>query len=443
MILCCDAPHFQSYLKPYLFPSYIEVNEKYDTMIQGIQKEMESSRSRKPLDAPPSKENLAKRRKFPNAQKECTDPKAFARSSSKSDLDSVESSFSCGCAPSGSQSESDDDDSSSSSNSESSSSTDKDKKVTEISTNASNSEHDSARAGSESDDDDSSSSSTTTTRSSIDNGVHDHRKEVIEINTSSSSSEDESSSTSSHCGSLEMQAKSDQEDAQSNNNEEGVLNFNFDRTEDASDDLSDVEEDDETVVHVMKQFYAPEIKNSKLFMAAQGFQRQKSSSTFAYGQQSSDKEAARKPLAAPFDPTFVDFNGKTFFKGKCYALEEGEKIIGIKRFVPGDSCMCVLISKFEDTILGREDERVLYNADLMTGTYVQVFKCEEKLSLLDLGDELQEISEIPSLIYELQTPGSWYSFGYFYDRNHTAVKCRREVLTSLELFAGAGGSLQG
>lgn len=370
-------------------------------MIEGIQKEIDALKNPGQTETSTStRQRVAKRRK-----KEVMDPKISSSSGSSSDADSVESLFSCGCARAGSESESDDSSSSSSSNS---------------------------RSGS--------------TSSSTDNGVHDYSKEVIEINTSSSSSEDESSSASFRHNSLETHAESDQEEAQSNNNEEDVLNFNFDATEDdsvASGDLSDVEEDDETVVDVMKQFYAPEIKKSKLFMAAQGFQRQKSSSTFADGQQSSDKEAARKPVAAPFDPTFVDFDGKTFFKGKCYALKEGEKIIGIKRFVPGDSCMCVLISKFEDTILGREDDRVLYNADLMTGTYVQVFKCEEKLSLLDLGDKLQEISEIPSLIYELQTPGSWYSFGYFYDRNHTAVKCRREVLTSLELFAGAGGSLQG
>lgn len=39
--------------------------------------------------------------------------------------------------------------------------------------------------------------------------------------------------------------------------------------------------------------------------------------------------------------------------------------------------------------------------------------------------------------------GSWHTFGYFYDRNKVRKGGRRKQIRSLELFAGAGGSLIG
>ena len=201
-------------------------------------------------------------------------------------------------------------------------------------------------------------------------------------------------------------------------------------------------DDDETVVSNMNAYYAPKIKQSKLFMAIQRFKIDKESADRAVGNQRPNRDQT-STVKEPFDPVSIQYHKKTFYKNKCYRVKREDKIVGIKRFLSEKSCLCIKIVKFEETLLGQESDMVNYKADFLRGTYVQVFKCEEELELKKLGDEFQEVAEIPPLIYQPQTPGEWYTFGYFYDRNSMKQKSRRRVLRSIDLFAGAGGSLQG
>lgn len=267
-------------------------------------------------------------------------------------------------------------------------------------------------------------------------------QEVIEINSSSSSVSDESSSSdeSSICnieqaGWRKRAENEDEEDRTNgeqaggrkkaeNEDEEDTTNGNAignndinNTTEDdsvSSETSSEVEEiDDETVVNDMKQLYEPEIKTSKLFLAAQKFLVNRNSLTSGGERQSVKK--GNTPRPAPFDPHSVEFEGKTFFKNKCYVLKDCGLIVGIKKFVSIGSCQCILVCKFEDTTLGQEDAKVLYKADFSPESHVQLFKCEIERSLKDLGEESNELNEIPRLIHEPQIHDC-HSFGYFFDR---------------------------
>lgn len=226
------------------------------------------------------------------------------------------------------------------------------------------------------------------------------------------------------------------------------VQVSYERASEEEDSESDTvqsghnhEEDDETVVDEMQQYYASRIKRSKLYMSTQGFQIRSNAITHGAKQGlNTNNDVANSVL---FDPNYVNFKGRTFYKNRCYRVKEEGSIVGIKHFLSQNSCQCVLIAKFEDTLLGTNDDRIEYEADYMLNSYVQVFKCEKEMPLTDLDIEMDEIGDIPLLIYQPQTLGDWYSFGYFYDRNAMKKKGQREVLTSLEVFAGAGGSLQG
>lgn len=209
------------------------------------------------------------------------------------------------------------------------------------------------------------------------------------------------------------------------------------------DNTSDEEEEDDvTVEKNMKQYYAPQINQSKLYMAMQGFRPQSSHNNHTGVEPTvGNKNSAGDHVS--FDPANVDFDGKTFYQNRCYTLKDGSDIVGIQRFISEDTAQCIMIAKFCDTILGVEDSRVDYTADFMTDAYVQVFRCNKELSLSDLDKESHEVNEIPQLIYQPQTPGNWNSFGYFFDRTQMKRKGKRSGIRSLELFAGAGGSLQG
>ena len=227
------------------------------------------------------------------------------------------------------------------------------------------------------------------------------------------------------------------------------LSPNADFPSPASEEVSSEDEtngaegdDDETVVSDMHTYYAPKIKQSKLFMTTQRFKISDDGANCDLGNQRVDRELASTDKE-PFDPMSIQYHKKTFYKSKCYRLKRKDIIVGIKRFLSEKSCLCILIAKFDETLLGQESDRVNYKADFLQGTYVQVFKCEKELKLKKLGDVFQEVAEIPPLIYQPQTPGEWYTFGYFYDRNIMKQGATRKALRSIDLFAGAGGSLQG
>ena len=301
------------------------------------------------------------------------------------------------------------------------------------------------------------------------------QEDVIDLDSSSSDDNSVSSDSESACDKdsdqddvIELESSSNSDDDSVSRGSESAFLPNHDspkhdtpETEDKTDKVEDpmheevfsedkideVEEDDddddETVVNEMQTYYAPKIKQSKLFMVAQRFKRiDKEGCDRNMVNRSLGREQASKNKI-PFDPTSVQYHGRTFYKDKCYKVKEKDNIVGIKRFLSEESCLCILIAKFEDTLLGHESDKVNYKADFREGTYVQVFKCEEELKLETLGEQFQGLAEIPQLIYQPQTPGEWYTFGYFYDRTRMKQGARREELISLELFAGAGGSLQG
>ena len=133
----------------------------------------------------------------------------------------------------------------------------------------------------------------------------------------------------------------------------------------------------------------------------------------------------------------MEFEGNSFHRNKCYTLKGEDTIVGIQRFISTETAQCILVVDFKHTILGEA------GADLMKDAFVQVFNCVKEISLSDLEEAPDAVDQIPRLIYQAQTPGKWYSFGYFYDRTRVKTLRRRGKLRSLELFAGAGGSLQG
>jgi hypothetical protein len=372
-----------------------EVIENYEKMIEGIQRQIDAVKSAMPSNG----KGQVKRRKVMYTKNKELDLKSTSNSSSSSSSDdqSIESSFS----------------------------------------------YNSKEPDYESDDD----SSTEKIRRDLVQIYND--QEVIEIDSSSSaeSSSSSSSDVSSICNIEQaggQQAENEDDEGDTTNvNAIGNNDTNHTTEDDSvsSDSSSEVEDiDDETVVNDMKQLYELEIKTSRLFLAAQKFLMNRNSLTSGDKRKSINKEIT--PRAAPFDPYSVEFEGKTFFKNKCYVLKDCGLIVGIKKFVSIGSCQCILVCKFEDTTLGQEDAKVLYRADFSPESHVQLFKCETERSLKDLREESNELSEIPRLIHEPQIHDC-HSFGYFFDRSQMKKKGRRKVLTSLELFAGAGGSLQG
>jgi len=117
-------------------------------------------------------------------------------------------------------------------------------------------------------------------------------------------------------------------------------------------------------------------------------------------------------------------------------------IVGIQSFITSCLARCILVVKFQDTLLG-ENDGLNYEANYIPESHVQVYKQIENIPLSELDGESNDIKEIPSLIYEPQTLGSWSIFGYFYDRSKMKRTRKRTEIKSLEIFTGAGGSLQG
>ena len=194
-------------------------------------------------------------------------------------------------------------------------------------------------------------------------------------------------------------------------------------------------EEDAIAIEETEQFNKAKIRQGKLRMAVQGFQMQTANQSRDRAISTTAKEKGNHVV---FDPTVVEFEGNTFRKNKCYGLKGNDTtIVGIQRFVSTDVALCILVIGFEHTILGEA------GADPMEEAYVQVFNYVKEVSLSALDEESDKVDQIPRLIYQAQTPGNWHSFGYFYDRTKVKRVGFRKQTRSLELFAGAGGSLQG
>jgi hypothetical protein len=206
------------------------------------------------------------------------------------------------------------------------------------------------------------------------------------------------------------------------------------------DDISSDEEDDEDIEELEK-VHVSQIKQSKLTMAAQGFRSQLNSGS---KEQIADTRACQTNRP-PFDPLFVVYRGKTFRKNHCYILRGVNAIImGIQCFVSSNSAKCIMIARFEDTFLGLEDKETNVDHEF-TGAYVQVHQCIDTIDLDRFIEDADSVTVMPSLIYQDRTPGSWHTFGYFYDRAERMQSRgkKRLDIRSLEIFAGAGGSLFG
>lgn len=206
-------------------------------------------------------------------------------------------------------------------------------------------------------------------------------------------------------------------------------------------DVSSSDEEDDEDIEELEKSHVSQIKQSKLTMAAQGFRSQLNSGSKEQIAVIGSCETNRPP----FDPLIVEYRGSTFRKNHCYVLRGVNAIImGVQCFVSSNTAKCILIARFEDTFLGLKNEGLEADYDF-TGTYVQVHQCIDTIDLDRFMDDADSVTVMPSLIYQDRTPGSWHTFGYFYDRAER-MQCRgkkRHDIRSLEIFAGAGGSLFG
>jgi len=257
-------------------------------------------------------------------------------------------------------------------------------------------------------------------------------------------------------------ALDDEQQKSTKGNNDTALELDMESDNDDNEEEDKEEEDDEDEDDnngEIERYHISKIKQSKLTMATQGFRCQ-AAATMSNGSTDTDtdmtdddatcsnkaKHGTRLEDHTPFDPSSIEYQNKTFHTNQCYTLKGGDAIVGIKHFTSKDTAYCVLIVRFEDTLLGTEDEGLEYKADYLLNTHVQVYNCNENISLSKLGDESDNVERIPRLIYQPQTHGDWYTFGYFYDRNELMtrrIKRRIGNVRSLECFVGAGGSLQG
>jgi len=147
----------------------------------------------------------------------------------------------------------------------------------------------------------------------------------------------------------------------------------------------------------------------------------------------------------------VVFNGRTFFKGRCYQSQNGKGepiIVAIKSFKSDYEAYCVRVIKTTETFLGTGDHSDEFRRAMEkynSSVHVQVRGTAELL-LSDIGKECSfpHPAEIPDLIYEPRIPGSSQSFGYVRDTGTSTcrnkqVRIRRKEMRLMEAFSGAGG----
>ena len=271
-------------------------------------------------------------------------------------------------------------------------------------------------------------------------GQHDDSNDSSSEESSDDSSSDDDDSA--EFDARESQEHEGSESGESNEVASDAINASYEQLDNDADDAPeetdcyagvDSEEDDEDIViEATEQFHKSKIRQSKLYMTIQGFQMQRNNQSRDRGMSGTATDCN----CVVFDPDVVEFEAHSFHKNKCYTLKGKGTTVGIKRFISTDTALCILVVSFKRTILGEE------GSDLMKDEFVQVFNCEKEVSLSDL-ETSDKVDEIPSLIYQAQTPGKWHSFGYFYERTRARTLRKREHIQSLELFAGAGGSLQG
>jgi DNA (cytosine-5)-methyltransferase 1 len=210
------------------------------------------------------------------------------------------------------------------------------------------------------------------------------------------------------------------------------------------DDIIDEDstEDDLDLESYEAQLEIQELQKSKLMMVIQGF-RSKEMRRADDADNVTNTERPTEPAATTISTESIDFNGKMFHKGVCYHYSETingaeiDSIVGILGFFSGHLAKCVLIVPFEETILGMEDNG--YIADYKPSTHVQVYEDLPPLPLANFVMESRDVRNIPSLIYEPQTPGNWQKFGYFMDKPNGKRCGRRDDFRVLDLFAGCGG----
>jgi hypothetical protein len=213
-----------------------------------------------------------------------------------------------------------------------------------------------------------------------------------------------------------------------------ALDFNSESDEESDDE-------DESVFKEIQNYHERNIASSSLTMAMQGFRRPPSlqSST------TSDPKPTSQ-TANVFDPPSIVYRNETYHINRCYRAQLPQTgvhcTVGILRFVNEHTAKCILVTTFEETFLGIGGEG--YEIDqTMQNIKVQVSKHTQDLHLSEFRSHSTDGEEMPQLIYEPRKKGSWHTFGYFYDRNKVKKNGKRDTIRSLELFAGAGGSLLG
>jgi hypothetical protein len=204
-----------------------------------------------------------------------------------------------------------------------------------------------------------------------------------------------------------------------------------------SENESDLDEDN--FLAEMQEYHERNISRGQLTMAMQGFQKSREILTAKAWGTLSDRDLT------VFDSTSVSHCGRVYYRNRCYKVKPRDGIVrtvAILRFVTENTARCILVSSFEDTFLGIEDEGFEVDS-AMQKIRVQVYKHVQDLHLSTFESDPTDGQEIPDLIYDPRKRGTWHTFGYFYDRNKIFKKTRRKEMRTLELFAGAGGSMLG
>lgn len=209
-----------------------------------------------------------------------------------------------------------------------------------------------------------------------------------------------------------------------------------------SDESDGGAEEDEFLENIQK-YQSQAVAQSRLLLEMQGFRRTAKT-------QSNLDTAKEKSITINrdkvYDPPSIVYGEKTYHINRCYTVKLPNDgmlcTVGILRFIDRHNARCILTAKFEDTFLGIGGEG--YDIDPnWQGIRVQIHKHVRIFSLSEFHSDPKDGDEIPQLIYEPRQVGSWHTFGYFYDRQKARKKGRRDGIRSLEMFAGAGGSLLG
>jgi hypothetical protein len=143
---------------------------------------------------------------------------------------------------------------------------------------------------------------------------------------------------------------------------------------------------------------------------------------------------------------FVDWNGKRFWKGKCYRYEDsnGTILVGISAFRSKSTASCVRVEHISETFLGHDDHGEFESAVLKhySNSFVQI-KGARSLKVSELGSAVSEPSDLPKLIYEPQTARCRQMLAYIRDNDgNNILRAPRNEINLIEGFAGAGGKFR-